>query len=126
MVGKTKCLVKSCNNIHPIYRDCSWHQWPAEEVAIHRWIIALSKNKAATGFAENSLPDIEGQRICSNHFEKTCFKEGSVRRLKPTAVPTIFKLPPHKEPMSTTAILKQRIVQSGKIVMPAVWLHFSF
>ncbi|XP_059351186.1 uncharacterized protein LOC130696249 isoform X2 [Daphnia carinata] len=113
MVGKTKCLVKSCNNIHPIHKDCSWHQWPAQESAIHRWMIALRKNKSATGFSEHSLPDVEGQRICSDHFEKTCFKEGVVRRLKPTAIPTIFRLPTHKDPTLSTTILKQHTVESS-------------
>uniref|UniRef100_A0A0P5C0S7 Zinc finger protein n=1 Tax=Daphnia magna TaxID=35525 RepID=A0A0P5C0S7_9CRUS len=113
MVGKPKCLVRSCNNIHPVPRGCSWHQWPAQETAIHRWMIALRENKAATGFSEHSLPDLEGQRICSDHFEKTCFKEGVVRRLKPTAVPTIFKLPTHKDPTSSTTIWKQHTVESS-------------
>lgn len=110
-MGKIKCFIKSCNNIHPINKNCSWHEWPSQENAIHQWITELRKNGALTGFTENSVPNLKSSsRICSDHFEKTCFREGSVRRLKPTAVPTIFRFTTKNSASATT---NQQKVKSG-------------
>jgi hypothetical protein len=75
----------------------------------------LRKNEALTGFTENSVPNLKRRsKICSDHFEEICFREGSVRRLKPTAVPTIFRLP-SRESTPPTKIPQQK-KQSGNII----------
>ena len=117
-MGKIKCFIKSCNNIYPINKNYSWHEWPSQENAIHLWITELRKNEALTGFTENSVPILKSStRICSEHFEKTCFIEGSVRRLlKPTAVPTIFSCSSHKDSLSASAAMIQHKVHSGNLI----------
>lgn len=74
------------------------HRFPAEIELKNQWIKNVRKD-------DNWRPT-QYTRICSEHFEESCFREGYERRiLHSHAVPTIFpKQPTSCQPVSILII----------------------
>jgi hypothetical protein len=93
---RVRCVVRSCNNAsYKKDSHCSFHDFPANKELSQKWLAEIMKYEEFCGWVPNVPPKItEHTKICSEHFEKTCFQEYRRKtRLIPTAVPTIFPAP---------------------------------
>lgn len=97
---RVRCFVRACKNAS--YRkdsNCSFHDFPLDKKLREKWLAEIMKYGKSCGWSEwlrnNDPPKITAHsKMCSDHFEKQCFLDFSkMKRLNPTAVPTIFPSP---------------------------------
>lgn len=87
------CVVKSCDSKSKVYSTIMFHRIPTKKKERkNRWLSVLSID------LKTPVESIKKWRVCSEHFgpedylEHTdVFNRGTVRRLKDTAIPTIFR-----------------------------------
>ena len=94
------CVAINCKNQYFNNPNASYHQFPREVKRKEAWFVATGRS---------TLP--KSGRLCSEHFEESCYERSSnlkldlcpdlftgrgqtKRKLKSNAIPTIF---PHKE-----------------------------
>lgn len=105
-----ECAVVDCSNRTPrdSKRDVSFHQLPLKnKPLLKEWLVRIKRS---------NLPKLSQCHICSEHFEKECFKSccnlnlwpGGKRKrdLHDDAVPTIF---PHQPKKSRRLASERRI-----------------
>lgn len=92
---RVRCVVRECKNTS--YRNdsnCSFHDFPANKELCEKWISQIIKYEEFCGWVSNVASRITSNtKICSEHFEKTCFqnqRSGEKKRLLPMAVPKLF------------------------------------
>ena len=88
----------------------TFHRLPKEEIRRQQWIKATKR--------QNWNPAMSA-KICSEHFKQSDFKQNSEskRLLHDTAVPSIFKFPPHlkkKSPIKRKLPFKQRLEEEAQ------------
>ena len=91
----TRCVVQDCSNMSDKNAGISLHKSPNDESIRRIWVKFVQVKRA------NFYPSSRENRfmICSEHFSTDCFERlfhlsGVSRRLKPGAVPTIWKKSP--------------------------------
>ncbi|KAM7302674.1 hypothetical protein ISCGN_018182 [Ixodes scapularis] len=95
--GGNCCCAVGCTNSTRNTRSVSYHRFPGEASLREQWLRAVRRDQWSPTSAT---------RLCSAHFDTDCFEASSLlklefglvhgnRKLKPGAVPTLFK---HKEP----------------------------
>ena len=85
----SRCVVQDCNNKSKPKEGISLHISPINKTKCAKW------KKFVLLHRRNFDPE-DRFAICSKHFEQSCFsrllhQEGSLRRLLPGSVPTIWK-----------------------------------
>ncbi len=97
---RVRCFVRACKNAsYKKDSHCSFHDFPSDKKLTEKWLAEIMKYEKSCGWLEwlhNDPPKITAHsKICSDHFEKQCFLDlhSKMKRLNPTAVPTIFPSP---------------------------------
>ncbi|CAN7941137.1 unnamed protein product, partial [Ixodes pacificus] len=91
------CCAVGCTNSASDNRSVSFHRFPGDGTLCEQWIRAVRRDK----WSPTSTT-----RLCSEHFHVDCYETSSllklefglgrgIRKLRPDAVPTLFK---HTEP----------------------------
>ena len=90
-------------------KGLTFHYFPKDESRCEQWINAIRR--------EDWKPS-SSTRICSEHFKESDFQGNSLvrRHLIKTAIPSIFKFPPHlkkKSPVKRKLPFKQRLEEEA-------------
>ena len=112
------CCAWGCSNRNgPKAKEngVTFHMIPKSESHREQWIRAI-RRQDANG---NPWKPTANSTLCSEHFKQSDFKENSdlKRLLKDTAIPSIFKFPPHlkkKSPIKRQLPFKQRLEEEAK------------
>ncbi|XP_063062949.1 zinc finger and BTB domain-containing protein 17-like [Engraulis encrasicolus] len=100
------CAVKSCENKYKRHRQLMFHRIPHQPERMQQWISACGINPSTP------VEKMVNYRVCEEHFtpedymDVTFFMRGPTRKLKDTAVPSIFKpqTVPDAEPSSPQSV----------------------
>jgi len=102
------CCVPECTNHSAKTKSVSYHKIPRNKKLRKAWLERLRRE---------NLPALENCYVCSDHFDKTCFKldfkeeltgERGKRRLNPDAVPSIFEFNASKRPSKRRSTTEDR------------------
>ncbi len=104
------CVVKGCDNKSKVYSTIMFHRIPTKnKKRKNQWLAVLNID------LKTPVESIKKWRVCSEHFGPDDYLENmdsvtctTVRRLKDTAIPTIFRLqtgPSGSSPMAVSVTL---------------------
>lgn len=86
MVG-TRCIISGCGNVYRRDKHVSFHEFPSDQSASHKWIQLLEEK----GLISHDFRISAKSRICSEHFTNECYVSGGKRmRLRKSAMPSLF------------------------------------
>ncbi|XP_005159757.1 uncharacterized protein isoform X2 [Danio rerio] len=101
------CVVKGCDNKSKVYSTVMFHRIPTKnDMLKYQWLATLNIDH------KTPLETIKKWRVCSEHFQPDDYywvnmDSPTGRRLKDTAIPTIFRMqagPSGSSPMTETEI----------------------
>lgn len=116
MGGGNWCCAVGCTNSTRNNRGVSFHRFPTEGALREQWQRAVRRDMWKPPSAT---------RVCSEHFHADCYEVNSLlrldfgighgyRKLKPGAVPTLFKYrEPPRPPIERGALAKRRRTEVG-------------
>ena len=104
------CSAWGCTNRLGKESGVTFHGIPKAETRRQQWIKAIRRQ---------DWTPAASAKICSEHFKQSDFKENSEskRLLHDTAIPSIFKFPPHlkkKSPIKRPLPFKQRLEEEAR------------
>lgn len=85
--GRTNCTALECGNYFGTTETVHFFRFPKDPLLCNEWIKNV-KNPNTQFMCSTKLH--VSRRLCSDHFEECMFIDSTKRRLKKTAVPTIF------------------------------------
>ena len=121
LLNMVNCCVPECTNYSSKTKDqgITYHEIPSEATTQKAWIERIRRQ---------NLPSLKNCYVCSTHFANDCFEfrtqltgETSFRRLKESAVPSIFafnKPKANKRRASENRLQRKKIkeVQKSRII----------
>lgn len=116
------CCAVGCTNSASNNRSVSFHRFPGDGTLREQWIQAVRRDQ---WFPTSTT------RLCSEHFHVDCYETSSLlklefglgrgyRKLKPDAVPTLFKhTEPRRPPIERGALAKRKRSELAQDVLDA-------